>query len=366
MFSKGNRIMKKNLRNLACITLYLLLHSPALFACSSFLMTDGTTQVVGKNYDWNFEEGCVLVNKKGLTKTAFSVDNPVSWTSNYGSVTFNQYGREVPLGGMNEAGLVIEALWLEGSAYPEVDSSKHHIDNMQWIQYHLDNSGSVAEVIKRDSSLQITPSSGAQVHCLVADRKGNCIIVESINGETRHYQTGNNRPAVITNDRYDYSIKTMKRYKPFGGGMVLQNDKSSLTRFLTIATALKGRKESSDPVKGAFTILASVNVPSYTRWSIVYNLTKKEIHFASKSCPKVKVVTLSGLDFDCSSPAAFLDIVTDSTGKMNSAFRTFGSVQNEKLVRTSFAATPFLSGMGENALREVFSYPESITCSKKE
>jgi penicillin V acylase-like amidase (Ntn superfamily) len=30
-------------------------------------------------------------------------------------VTFNQYGRNFPSGGMNEAGLVIELMWLEGS-----------------------------------------------------------------------------------------------------------------------------------------------------------------------------------------------------------------------------------------------------------
>ena len=35
---------------------------------------------------------------------------PASWVSKYGSVTFNQYGRELPTGGMNEAGLVVETI----------------------------------------------------------------------------------------------------------------------------------------------------------------------------------------------------------------------------------------------------------------
>jgi choloylglycine hydrolase len=30
----------------------------------------------------------------------------ISWISKYGSITFNQYGREFPTGGMNEKGLV--------------------------------------------------------------------------------------------------------------------------------------------------------------------------------------------------------------------------------------------------------------------
>ena len=69
--------------------------------------------------DWMTGEGLVIVNKRNVSKTAFLKpewdDNgqPASWTSKYGSVTFNFIGREFPFGGMNESGLVITCMWLE-------------------------------------------------------------------------------------------------------------------------------------------------------------------------------------------------------------------------------------------------------------
>jgi len=63
----------------------------------------------GRNYDWNFGDGLIFVNKRGVAKTSSGSEspNPAKWISRYGSVTFNQYGRENPTGGMNEAGLVV-------------------------------------------------------------------------------------------------------------------------------------------------------------------------------------------------------------------------------------------------------------------
>lgn len=71
--------------------------------------------VFGKNYDWHLEFGYLMINKRNVTKTAMqtgtAIDSPAAWTSRYGSVTFNQYGRESPMGGMNEAGLA-QDLWI--------------------------------------------------------------------------------------------------------------------------------------------------------------------------------------------------------------------------------------------------------------
>ena len=38
---------------------------------------------------------------------------PARWTSKFGSVTFNQYGKDNPMGGVNERGLVIEVMELQ-------------------------------------------------------------------------------------------------------------------------------------------------------------------------------------------------------------------------------------------------------------
>lgn len=38
----------------------------------------------------------------------------LGWTSRYASVTFNQWGREFPMDGMNEAGLVVALVGAHG------------------------------------------------------------------------------------------------------------------------------------------------------------------------------------------------------------------------------------------------------------
>jgi penicillin V acylase-like amidase (Ntn superfamily) len=100
-----------------------LIHSgPSLEACSTFVLKSGKNLVFGRNYDWAIGFGLVIVNKRNLVKrsnlNSGASANSLQWTSKYGSITFNQYGKEFPMGGMNEAGLVVEVMWLEETRFP--------------------------------------------------------------------------------------------------------------------------------------------------------------------------------------------------------------------------------------------------------
>ena len=82
--------------------------------------------MVGSNLDWIVGDGLVIVNKRNVSKTAQlppegGEGQPASWTSKFGSVTFNLAGLERPFGGMNEAGLVVASMMLETTEYPEPD-----------------------------------------------------------------------------------------------------------------------------------------------------------------------------------------------------------------------------------------------------
>src|SRR5690606_9913051 len=89
-----------------------------VLACSAVLFSNGDHYVAGRNYDWHLGHGMVMVNKRDMAKQALSFDNPAKWISRYGSVTLNQYGRELPCEGMNEKGLSISMLWLDETKYP--------------------------------------------------------------------------------------------------------------------------------------------------------------------------------------------------------------------------------------------------------
>jgi len=101
----------KSLLLSALLVLVVSLNSS--FACTTFCLRTSDHVLFGRNYDWNIGDGLIFVNKRGLAKTSNGSEAPNSakWTSRYGSVTFNQYGRENPTGGMNEACLVVVELW---------------------------------------------------------------------------------------------------------------------------------------------------------------------------------------------------------------------------------------------------------------
>ena len=101
----------------AAISVLLVLTTPS-YPCTTLGFVAGSEVLVGKNYDWDIGDGMVVVNKRGVVKQALVGTNPARWTSRFGSVTFDQYGREFPSGGMNEAGLVVELMWLEATRYP--------------------------------------------------------------------------------------------------------------------------------------------------------------------------------------------------------------------------------------------------------
>jgi choloylglycine hydrolase len=98
-------------RTILCAFLSLTLLCPVANGCTAFCFKNNSEVLFGKNYDWSIGDGMIFVNKRNMAKVA-SPENEkkvLGWVSKYGSITFNQYGWEQPSGGMNEAGLVIEA-----------------------------------------------------------------------------------------------------------------------------------------------------------------------------------------------------------------------------------------------------------------
>src|ERR1044072_6055046 len=101
----------------------LLISGVQAFPCSTFLLNQNGHYVFGRNYDWYTGHGMVMVNAHNISKTSFLAgnDKSISWVSVYGSITFNQFGKEFPHGGMNEKGLVVELMWLNETRYPGAD-----------------------------------------------------------------------------------------------------------------------------------------------------------------------------------------------------------------------------------------------------
>ena len=106
--------MPRNRRTGSFIALGLAaLGAAPAWACTTVCLLDGARPIVAYNYDFDPPEGLVLVNKRDTAKrSSLRGQGAAAWTASYGSVTFNQFGRDNPTTGINEKGLMVSLMWL--------------------------------------------------------------------------------------------------------------------------------------------------------------------------------------------------------------------------------------------------------------
>ena len=341
---------------IAITALGVLLSSPGAPACTTFCAAGPAGPVFGRNYDWMVGDGALVVNARGVSKVANLEGNPARWTSRHGSVTFVQYGREFPTGGMNETGLVVELMWLDGSRYPEADG-RAELPNLQWIQYLLDTCSTVEEVLATDGRVRIT--GGVPLHFLVADRSGTAATIEFLDGRMVAH-TGERLPvAALANSRYDESLQAWRQ-----GG--LPPGPASLSRFGRAADAVRSfsAKDRQEAVTRAFGVLGRLAQGAFTQWSIVYEPAAGRVSFRTQRQPRIRSVDLAGLSFACGRPALGIDLDAPGQGDVTAALRPFGSETNLSLVRRSAAATPFLAALPAAEIEATARYPDGLACAR--
>ena len=367
---------------LAAIGLLLGLVKVDANACTTFQLKHNDQVLVGKNYDWMVEEGLVMVNKRGVSKTAYEssgenagLGKPAVWTSKYGSITFTQYGREIGPGGMNEAGLVVESMGLfrntPNRKYPDPDD-RISILVSQWRQYQLDNFATVKEVIDSDNFLRIRPRKGIHSHFIVSDKAGNCATIEFLDGKMVCH-TGETLPyRALTNNTYALSLDHLKK------DTIPEPDRfRSIERFTRAAQMVANYNPatSAAPVDYAFAILKSVSwsidrewqgIPytSNTRWSIVYDQKNRRIHFRTHGNAEIRVIDMNAFDFSCKTPVMVLDVTANLSGDVSGKFVNYTRQGNRDLIEKAFTKTVFFPRYTAQQLDFLADYPETFGCEQ--
>jgi choloylglycine hydrolase len=346
------------------LTAFFLLNafSTTLLACTTFCLKNKGEVLFGKNYDWMIGDGLIFVNKRGVAKVGTAGRNAASWVSKYGSVTFNQYGWENPSGGMNEAGLVIELMWLDDTRYPKTEG-KPTVDVLEWIQYQLDTAATTAEVIKNSDDIQI--DARPTLHYLVSDKSGNAATIEFLNGKLTPH-TGDSLPvATLTNDTYEKSLEFAKNTEP-----VKAQGAGSLQRFTRAAEKTKEfdkkPKSEKEAVDYAFSILSDVAQPNYTQWSIVYDQKRGRIYFRSLQSPQIKSIDAKSFDYSCAGAVKLFDVNAKSAGDVTALFKDRTREANRDLIERAFNGTEFLKNIPASVKDKLAVYPEEFSCSTGE
>jgi len=268
-----------------------------IYACSSIVIKNDSVNFLAKNFDWTYGEGIIIKNLKGSKKLAYftHTGEPLEWTSKYGSITFNQNGKEMPYGGMNEKGLVIEMLWLETTQY-NLQEDKKYVNELEWIQYQLDQFQTVQEVIDHLNNLKIYPLKG-KIHYILSDHKGESVIIEYLNGKPYYYKKEANFCQTITNN----SVLQSEPYK-INVKKIRKKNTYSLFRYHQLEQKISTlEKQKLVDEKYAFEILEKVTISKgdfRTRWSIVYNIQQRIIFFFTDTHKEIKTIDLKEIDFE--------------------------------------------------------------------
>lgn len=303
----------KWIRILAIVISVLTASSPD--ACTIF-QSDHDTQIA-HNVDWFSVlpnvKGMVVLNPSRMYKRAELYGAPevlAEWISQYKSMTFSIAGAEFPVAGFNEKQLFMAVLMLDGTKYPldedkPLDQRRKALSTTQFVQYNLDNSSTVEEVIASVSKVRpFSPS--LQMHYFVCDATRNCAVIQYLKtadgrSETKIFTKNTLPHPVLTNSAYVSGLESLKTCDL----LACKETDKSLWRFdsaVLMRSAPPGGAEFLGPASEVLNYVAQAHGDQQTRFQLIYNPEKSAIHVRKGHGPEIKFATVktdfSKLKFD--------------------------------------------------------------------
>lgn len=304
----------------ASVALFCLcLNSVPLGACTRVVYLGSNGDVItARSMDWAEDVMTDLwIFPRGMHRNGEAGPHSFEWTSKYGSVIASGYDVSTT-DGMNEKGLVANALWLVESAYPKYEGDKPGMAISVWAQYVLDNFATVDEAVKAlesDPFVVVTANVPGQdrlatLHFAISDATGDSAIVEYLNGKQvihhgREFQAMTNSPV------YDEQLALNSYWKQIGGTVMLPGTNRSADRFARASFYINAIPKSEDPaiaVASVFSVIRNASVPygistpdqpnlSSTRWRTVSDQKRLRYFFESALTPNTFWVDFKDVDF---------------------------------------------------------------------
>ena len=338
--------------------------SNELHGCTTFTLLAGSKLIFGRNLDVDTDVGNVFVNPRGVKKVAYfdstSSEIPAKWTSKYGSVTFNQISKDIPHGGMNELGLVVEHLFLEESKYEPKDKRPALISH-QWVQYILDNCKTVSEVIESNTEIRISQSDFKfTIHFHVMDSTGDRAIIEFLDGKFNVYRKDTYIIGALANSTYENSLNSSEKFVDVGGNIALPTDVSnSIERFVKAADMVANYPgEDIEPlIPYSFSILDSVR--NNTQWQIVYDIKNLQIYYRTESLKSIRILRLKDFDYTNTKRIKTISINDDPVGNTN--WLIYTTDINRNIINEICNKSEFINSVLGDEKEEIAVHPEKVT-----
>lgn len=304
---------------LATLIVATSIASTVTYACTRVVYHGANGLVItARSMDWKVDvETNMWIFPRGMHRNGQAGPNSITWTSKYGSVIASGYDISTT-DGMNEKGLVANALWLAESQYPTFDGHSPGLTLAAWAQYVLDNFATVDEAVQAlarqpytiVTSLVPGENRLATLHLSISDASGDSAIVEYIDGKqvihhNRNYQVLTNSPT------FDKQLALHEYWTEIGGTVFLPGTNRAADRFTRASFYINAIPKDETPLKSiasVFSVIRNVSVPfgittpdqpniSSTRWRTVADQKRKLYFFESALTPNTFWIDLTRIDF---------------------------------------------------------------------
>lgn len=299
-----------------------------------YVAPDGTV-ITARGMDWAEDMRSNLwVFPRGTKRNGMGGAGTPEWTSRYGSLIVSGYDMGTA-DGVNEKGLVTNALYLVESGYGKSDG-KPVLSISLWAQYALDNYATVAEAVAalekepfRIGAPILPKGEGAQLHLSISDSTGDSAIFESIGGKLVIHH-GSDYTVMMNSPSFDQQLALNAYWKQIGGLEFLPGTNRAANRFARASFLLDAIPRTVDKnciggvpgQKFEFQAVAStrsVAVPlgittpgqpkiASTIWRTVVDQKNKVLLFDAVASPSVFWVPLDKLDLTEGAPVKKLEI----------------------------------------------------------
>lgn len=313
---------------LAVAFLAISISQPA--ACTRILYETATNNfIVGRTMDWYDDTGTDLwAFPRGMVRDGGVGPDSIKWTSKYGSVVADIY-KVASTDGMNEAGLVVNVLYLTESDYGDAKTSgKPLLSIGAWTQYILDQYATVAEAVEalqKEPFAIVAPNlpggKAAGGHIAIADATGDSAILEYIAGKLvvhhdRKYTVMTNSPP------FDQQLAINTYWKDVDGLKFLPGTHRAADRFARVSWNLNATPKVQDEqlaIATVFSVIRNISVPlgisdpekpniAATLWRTVADTKARRYYFESTLSPSIFWVDIARLNLEAGSKPSKLNL----------------------------------------------------------
>jgi choloylglycine hydrolase len=299
--------------------------------------TNNLAVLSGRTMDWPESTQPLIVafprghaRDGGLLLTEVVVpDNPLRWTSTYGSLATTVYGLGT-VDGINERGVAVHALYLQSTDVGSRNSALSGLHTALWAQYLLDQAATVSEAIELMDGVQLVMVGArghdATLHLAIEDADGDSAILELEAGKLVVHH--GREFTLMTNDpTYDEQLALLSKqdFSHPSCDMPLPGNVNAVDRFQRAAyfSALLPEPTSQrQSVASVLAVMRNVSVPFgapyedfgvyNTEYRTVCDTTNRLYVFELTTSPSTIWVRMSGLDFSEGAPTLAVDPYDDS------------------------------------------------------